>query len=292
MLAGREIPYKPRSHDKNCCGDQAPVKLFLAGVAWNSRCPCVRNSSRRATYWRVELRLCAPNKWQLAANYQVMVKCPEMETEKVIRPTEPTPSTGGKPDEPAGMLDPERWVEAYGDHLFRYALMRLRNPARAEDLVQEVFLAALRSQHSFQGRSAEKSWLVGILKNKIRNYYRTASRETPFTDLDFYADEESDRFVSDGLFEGGWIHALGPAPWPPEPGESLDRAEFWNALRECTDRLPTRIAQVFLMRERDEIDCKEMCEVLNITENNLWVMLHRARMALRRCLETNWFSKL
>src|ERR1019366_7617876 len=111
---------------------------------------------------------------------------------------------------PQGLSDPEQWVDLHGDYLFKYALMRLRDPARAEDAVQETFLAALKGGKSIAGRSAEKSRLVGILKNKIFDRYRKASRETSFTDLDFYADEESDRFVANGLGKGGWIHELRP----------------------------------------------------------------------------------
>ena len=77
-------------------------------------------------------------------------------------------------------------------------------------LVQETFLAALKGGKAFQGRSAEKSWLLGILKNKVCDHYRKASRETSFTDLEFYSDEERDRFVPDGPFKDGWIHELGP----------------------------------------------------------------------------------
>ena len=190
----------------------------------------------------------------------------------------------------AGLSDPERWVELYGDYLYKFALLRLRDAAKAEDAVQETFLAALKGSKSFAGRSAEKSWLVGILKNKISDYFRKASRETVFTDLDFYADEESDRFVADGLSKGGWIHELGPRAWP-EPGANLDNEAFWKVFRECTGKLPKNVATVFNLRELDGIESKEVCALLNISENNLWVMLHRARMALRHCLETNWFGK-
>src|SRR6266481_2772509 len=192
----------------------------------------------------------------------------------------------------AGTLsDPERWVELYGDYLFKYALMRLRDPAKAEDAVQETFLAALKGRKSFAGRSAEKSWLVGILKNKICDYYRKASRETSFTDLEFYSDEESDKFTSDGPFQGGWIHELGPMEWSSEPGAGLDSQAFWKTFHDCSNKMPKNIATVFTMREVDGVESKEICKLLNISESNLWVMLHRARMALRRCLETNWFGK-
>ena len=125
-----------------------------------------------------------------------------------------------------GLSDPERWVDEHSDYLFKYALSRLRDPLKAEDAVQETFLAALKGGKSFQGRSAEKSWLVGILKNKICDHYRKASRETSFTDLEFYSDEENDKFIPDGLFKGGWIHdagrQLGPMEWSSDPGASLD----------------------------------------------------------------------
>ena len=182
-------------------------------------------------------------------------------------------------------------MELYGDYLFKYALMRLRDSAKAEDVVQETFLAALRGGKTFAGRSAEKSWLVGILKNKICDYYRKASRETSFTDLEFYSGEESDRFIPDGLFKDGWIHELGPLEWSSDPGASLDSQVFWKTFHDCSGKMPKNVAAVFNLREVDGVESKEICAMLNISENNLWVMLHRARMALRRCLETNWFGK-
>lgn len=205
-----------------------------------------------------------------------------MESENSPKPLETAAS--------AGLSDPDRWVELYGDYLFKYALMRVRDAARAEDAVQETFLAALKGGKSFQGRSTERSWLVGILKNKLYDYFRKASRETSFTDLEFYSDEESDRFVGDGLGKGGWIHELGPQDWG-EPGASLDNEAFWKAYRDCAGKMPKNIATAFHLREVDGIESKEVCAVLGISENNLWVMLHRARMALRRCLEKNWFGK-
>jgi len=182
-------------------------------------------------------------------------------------------------------------VEEHGDYLFKFALVRLRDATKAEDMVQETFLAALKGGDRFTGRSAEKSWLAGILKHKILDYYRKAGRETSFTDLDFYSDEESDRFIQDGIFKGGWIHELGPMEWSPDPGTGLDSEAFWQTFRDCANKLPKNISTVFTMREVDGVESKEICRLLNISENNLWVMLHRARMALRRCLETNWFGK-
>ena len=108
--------------------------------------------------------------------------------------------------------------------------------------------------------------------------------------MEFYSDEESDRFVPDGLFKDGWIHELGPLEWS-SPGASLDSEVFWKTFHDCSNKLPKNIAAVFNLREVDGVESKEICGLLNISESNLWVMLHRARMALRRCLETNWFGQ-
>ena len=192
---------------------------------------------------------------------------------------------------PGGPLsDPERWLDEYGDYLFKFAISRLRDPQKAEDAVQETFLAALKGARNFAGRSAEKSWLTGILKNKIYDHFRKACRETSFTDLQFYNDEESSRFVDGGPGAGGWIHEFGPQEWP-KAGENLDNELFWKTYRDCASKLPKNVAAVFDLREVDGMESREICALLNITDSNLWVMLHRARMALRRCLETNWFGK-
>ena len=182
--------------------------------------------------------------------------------------------------------NPERWVDDHGDCLFRYAMIRVRNESVAEDLVQEALLAAVRTHERFAGRSGERSWLMGILKNKICDHFRKLGRETSFTDLEFFKDEHSDRF------DGGdyWIHERGPSDWKPEGEEALKRKEFWQALQLCLQKIPGPTAQVFMMREMDNVPSKEVCANLNVSESNLWVMLHRARLALRLCLETGYFG--
>ena len=120
---------------------------------------------------------------------------------------------------------------------------------KAEDMVQETFLVALKAGDTFAGKASAKSWLLGILKNKICDYYRTAGRETSFTDLEFYSDEESDRFVADGIFPGGWIHELGPIEWSTEPRASLDKEVFWKTFHNCTSKMPGKIVAAFALRE-------------------------------------------
>ncbi len=183
-------------------------------------------------------------------------------------------------------IDPTRWVDEHGDCLFRFALVRVRTAEVAEDLVQETFLAAIRSRDQFRGRSSERSWLVGILKNKILDYYRKLGRETTFTDLEFLKDELPHKFE-----DGFWNHALGPKNWKPESDEVTHKEEFWQTMRDCLANLPDRVSAAFMLREIDDVPGKEICTLLNITESNLWVMLHRARMGLRECLEVHWFEK-
>ena len=186
----------------------------------------------------------------------------------------------------SGQTNPEVWVDAHGDALFRYALVRVRQREVVEDLVQETLLSAMRSREKFAGQSSERSWLFGILKRKISDYFRELGRERSFTDLESLANEFSEKFVP----EGYWVRVKGPKEWQPGADDVMRRAEFWQTMRACLDELPERIANVFMLREMEEVGSKEICALLSISENNLWVMLHRARMALRECLAVNWFE--
>lgn len=186
----------------------------------------------------------------------------------------------------ANAVDPGSWVDEHGEVLYRFALARVRRPEVAEDLVQDTLMAAVRSLEGFSGRSSERNWLFGILKNKIADHFRKLGRETNFTDLGFLKDELSHKFEGDGF----WNHDLGPVEWHRSDAV-VYRSEFWAVMKACLGKLPPRVADVFLMREVDDADTDAICESLDITRNNVWVMLHRARMALRECLEINWFGK-
>jgi RNA polymerase sigma-70 factor (ECF subfamily) len=183
--------------------------------------------------------------------------------------------------------DPDRWVDEHGDCLYRYALLRVRKAEVAEDLVQETFLVAVRTVEQFGGRSSERSWLCGILKHKICDYFRKLGRETNFTDLEFLNDEMAHKFVEQGY----WNHDRGPKEWKPAADEVVHSGEFWQTLRGCLEKLPPRVADVFTLREVEEVDAPEICRMLSLSQSNLWVMLHRARMALRECLEIRWFER-
>ena len=192
--------------------------------------------------------------------------------------------------EKKGPANPQRWLEEHGDVLFSFALPRVRDRATAQDLVQETFLAALKASGSFAGRSTERAWLFGILRNKLADHYRLHSREVPLEDPESKTPEEEGFFHARGAGKDGWISRVGPKPWAA-PDESLLSKEFQTVFRECVSGLPEKIAQVFLRREVDEIPSGEICKEFGISPNNFWVMLHRARMALRRCLEVHWFGR-
>jgi RNA polymerase sigma-70 factor (ECF subfamily) len=182
--------------------------------------------------------------------------------------------------------DPITWVDQYGDYLFRYSLMRVRNRELAENLVQETFLAALECRHSFSGRSSEKTWMTGILKHKIIDQFRKSVREKSITELQINDEQTVDEFY-DAVGHQKQI----PKDWMPDPQALLHSKEFWEVLRSCLGSLPERTAIAFVMRELDDRDTEDICRELEITPTHLWVMLHRARLQLRELLEKNWFEK-
>jgi len=181
--------------------------------------------------------------------------------------------------------DPAEWVDRHGDALFRFAMLRVRDRDRAEELVQEAVLAAFRARDRFEGRSAERTWLIQILKNKIADFYRRRRREVPATDVAAEPEAAEDLFDHKGRWE------TKPVNWAGDPGALRESEEFLAVLRECMDGLPERQAEGFSLRVRDERTTDEVTNLLTLTRTNLGVLLHRARMKLRRCLEASWFGE-
>ncbi len=187
-------------------------------------------------------------------------------------------------ESPSRKPDPATWVDQHGDFLFRYAHSRLGNRTVAEDMVQETFLAALRAEKNFSGRSAERTWFVGILKHKMIDHLRRQKRERPASAVNSSSEMGEELFDKSGWWQ------VKPAKWPADPSEALEAKEFWEAFRHCLENLPQRLRTVFSLREMDELPTEEVCEALKVTPGNLGVLLYRARMGLRRCLEINWFN--
>ena len=181
-------------------------------------------------------------------------------------------------------VDPEQWVDEYGDYLYRYALSRLRDASAAEDVVQETFLAAFKGAARFSGQSSEKTWLVGILKHKIVDFIRKASRERAYDDVTLAEDRVDDFFDRKGHWKAG------PAEWTVNPRKAFEQREFWAVFEGCLGNLQDRLAAVFTLREIEGMSAEEICKELDITSTNLWVMLYRARNKLKDCLQENWFK--
>lgn len=188
-------------------------------------------------------------------------------------------------------IDPARWVDDHGDCLFRYAVSRVRDEAAAEDIVQDTLLSALRSLESYAGKAAERTWLVGILKNKVADHFRKGAREVAFDPTETDLSEFDPMFERTDEWENHWHDTLSPRIWNRSPEESLEQTEFFGVLQDCLAKLPERVANAFTLREMNDIDAVEVCEILGLTQSNFWVMMHRARMSLRRCIEINWFVK-
>jgi len=171
----------------------------------------------------------------------------------------------------------------------RFAVLQLSDTHLAEDAVQEALIGALKNVGSFTGKAALKTWVFAILKNKIADLLR--KHQKLVTQGSFLRGEEDDEALS-ALFDqkGFWRVEERPASWD-SPQHAFDQKEFWQIFEICLDNLPGSQARVFMMREFVELDSNEICASVGITTSNLNVLLHRARLRLRECLENRWFDR-
>jgi len=174
-------------------------------------------------------------------------------------------------------------LETLQPQLLRFARTQLRNEAWAEDAVSETVVAALEKPQSFAGQSQLKTWLVGILKHKVIDQLRRHKREATVLSTDDNEDLDDLLFAPDGH----WREM--PADWG-NPDDALRQRQFGDVMQACLDHLPPTQARVFMMREWLELSTDEVCKELTITSTNLWVLLHRARLRLRECLQAGWFD--
>jgi len=187
-------------------------------------------------------------------------------------------------------LQPSKWLQLYGDFLFSLAMLKTGNKELAEDLVQETFLAAVKAKETFKGNSSEKTWLTAILKNKIIDHYRKkdvlkkaddylASTEQSFHNSFFSSEEAS---------FGHWTKEAAPLEWKKGADAVVNSKEFYKILQDCIDKLPPRLVPVFLARFIDEEDAEVICKEFDLSSSNYWVIVHRAKVLMRSCLEKNW----
>lgn len=173
----------------------------------------------------------------------------------------------------------------YSDYLYNYAITRVNDTHVAEDLVQDTFLSALKGFDSFQSKSKESTWLIAILKNKIIDHYRKKSKH--------YLQESLDEMqIMDDFFnsKGSWQKDQRPSKWDLDTDQAIEQQEFYETLQQCLIRLNDIQRMAFVMKHMDDEETDDICKELSITATNYWVIIHRAKLQLRKCMETNWIK--
>jgi RNA polymerase sigma-70 factor (TIGR02943 family) len=181
-------------------------------------------------------------------------------------------------------VQPDLWVERYGDYLFRYANSRLRDANAAEEVVQETFLNGIKYLQQYSGKGSQQAWLLGILKRKIVDYVRKRNKHGRAQAFEDEHDPSNQLFDDKGNWKRGEI------PWSTAPDRDLESAELWKVVRECMAHLPQGQADVFMLSVMEGMDSEQICKELSITPSNLWVRMHRARLGLAKCVGGQWFS--
>ncbi len=189
-------------------------------------------------------------------------------------------------------LNPDNWIGLYGDYLYALAMMKTGNTQIAEDMVQDTLLSAFKARDQFKGNSSEKTWLAVILKNKIIDYYR--KKDVLKNTSDYLAETEESfhqSFFSSDNGGGHWTADTAPKEWQTDNADNiLNKHEFYRILQYCIQKMPSRLVPIFIARFVDEDDAEKICKEFNITSSNYWVIIHRAKLLMRSCLEKNWFS--
>ncbi|WP_147678343.1 sigma-70 family RNA polymerase sigma factor [Algibacter pacificus] len=182
---------------------------------------------------------------------------------------------------PKHEIHPDQWIDLYADYLFNYTITRVNDREIAQDLVQDTFFAGLKSMKNFKGEASERTWLVSILKRKIIDHYRKINSNKGKAEVRVqYNDTET---------EGNWLEERIADPFDKTAEDSMQNTELGNAIHNCLSKLPYKQASVFKMKTILNYETEVICNELNITASNLWVIIHRARTAMADCLKENWF---
>lgn len=176
--------------------------------------------------------------------------------------------------------DPSKWVEQYSNLMFQYLISRVNDEDVANDLIQETFLSALKAISGYRGDASEKNWLFSILKNKIIDYYRTKSSKDNLFSMPNLVEMDADYFDE----EGHWIPDRAPKNWQFQEN-LVERKEIRKIIQWCRDHLKEVQKSVFTLKYMEELESDEICKVLNITPSNYWILVHRARLQMRSCIE-------
>ena len=183
---------------------------------------------------------------------------------------------------PKHEINPNKWISLYSDYLFNYTITRVSDREIAQDLVQDTFLAGLKSMKNFKGEASERTWLISILKRKIIDHYRKINSAKGKAEVRINYGSDSDS-------EGDWLEERVADPFDKNAEDKLQNSELGDAIHDCLSKLPEKQAEVFKMKTILGYETEVICNELNITASNLWVIIHRARTAMAGCLKANWF---
>ncbi len=179
-------------------------------------------------------------------------------------------------------INPNNWIEAYADYLFNYTITRVKDRETAQDLVQDTFVAGLKSMKNFKGEASERTWLVSILKRKIIDHYRKINSKKGQAEVKINFNSGEDN-------EGDWLEQRVADPYDRTAEDRIENTELGSAIHDCLAKLPKKQAEVFKMKTMLGYETEAICNELGITASNLWVIVHRARTALASCLKENWY---
>ena len=183
---------------------------------------------------------------------------------------------------PKHLLNPNKWIDLYADYLFNFTISRVNDREMAQDLVQETFLAGLKSMKNFKGEANERTWLISILKRKIIDHYRKINSIKGKAEVRITSNNDSET-------EGDWLEERVADPFDKTAEDTMQNTELGEAILNCLSKLPEKQSEVFRMKTIEGIETEDICNELNITASNLWVIIHRARTAMALCLKENWF---
>jgi RNA polymerase sigma-70 factor (TIGR02943 family) len=173
------------------------------------------------------------------------------------------------------------WVDRYSDYLFNYSIVRVNDREVANDLISETFLAGLKSMKNYKGEASERTWLIAILKRKIIDHYRRINSIKGQAEVKFKFPQEDQ--------EGEWLEEKVADLSYMTAEDQMENKELGLAILDCIEKLSEKQAAIFKMKTIEEIDTDTICNEYNISPSNLWVIIHRARTSLAKCLEENWF---
>jgi len=174
------------------------------------------------------------------------------------------------------------WVNSYTDGMYSWAFHKVSDAELAQDLVQDTFLAAAEKIDGFKGDSSPKTWLFSILNNKIVDVYRKISNK-PVT----IENQSFSKFFDEN---GSWNKEHQPKEWNIEEENLLDSTDFQKILKQCLDALPEKWSVCVKLKYLSGKKGAEICQEVGITATNFWQIVHRAKLQLRDCVETNWFN--